>query len=187
MINFIRADVLPCNKGIAIVAEIEPNPCYASTYISKIAISTSDTFISGQTVQNPIYTKDIEGRPKEIIMTISSELFKTPQEEGTLFFVWIFTGIDSGADPSCLLEPTLAVTAAIDTTPIYRLGLKYLKEAQSECEAPRNFIDFILRLKAFTISLEAKDYNLAAYYWKKFFKSIKTPNYECNCHRTDSV
>ena len=69
-----------------------------------------------------------------------------------------------------------------DKYPQYLKGMNLLTE-MGGCEAPSNFIDYILQQKAFDISLNTGNYTRAIEYWNEFFNSKeKTITNKCGCH-----
>lgn len=187
MIDYKKLLVLPCDKGLLIEVAIENLPYYEDLYIDKISIDTQNTFVSGKVSDTPIYEYTVVGNVKGVELTIDPCEFTEPQGAGTLFFIYVTVKGTFAENTPCGMDKTISVKALIDTYPIYRLGLKYIKEAYEECSVPRDFIDFILRLKAFMMCLETEDYPLAINYWKKFFRSLKKPSLNCNCYGRNTV
>lgn len=187
MIDYKKLLVLPCDKGLLIDVAIQNLSYYADIYIDKISIDTQNTFIPGKVSGTPIYEYTVTGNLKEVEITVDPCEFTELQGVGTLFFIYVTVKGTFSKDTPCGMDKTISVKALIDTYPIYRWGLKYIKQAYDKCSVPRDFIDFILRLKAFTMCLETEDYPLAINYWKKFFKNLKKPSLNCNCYGRDTV
>ena len=60
-----------------------------------------------------------------------------------------------------------------NTNIIYQQSMKYIRSIESNCDIPKQFIDYILRIKALELALIG-NYLLAIKYWNKFFKNIFT-------------
>ena len=71
-----------------------------------------------------------------------------------------------------------------NTNIIYQQSMKYIRSIESNCDIPKQFIDYILRIKALELALNTGNYLLAIKYWNKFFKNIFTQESinTCNCY-----
>lgn len=187
MINYKKLLVLPCDKGLFINVAVENLPYYTDIYLDKISIDTQNTFVSGKVSATPIYEYTVAGKVKEVELTVDPCEFTELQGAGTLFFVYVTVKGTLAQNTPCGMDKVISVKALIDTYPIYRWGLKYIKQAYDECSVPRDFIDFILRLKAFKMCLETEDYPLAINYWKKFFRRLRKSSLNCSCYGRDTV
>ena len=62
----------------------------------------------------------------------------------------------------------------------------YTKELGDTCSIPKNFIDYILKVKALDLSLKTGNYQEAIRYWNRLFKNFYyTNNVEfsnCGCY-----
>ena len=80
-------------------------------------------------------------------------------------------------------ETTLGVT--LYHYPIYNAMMNSIKELEKNCEVPKNFINSILRFKAFELAIDTEHYNQAIIYYNKFIKNVNlntvTSN-KCNCY-----
>lgn len=183
MIEFKKLLTIPYNKGIYIDCTILDMPYFKDVYLDKIVIDTQDTFNSGGPSDTPIYSITIEGEKKGTQITIKDTDLLVSNMEGTMFFVYVYTKGTPSSDIPCGLDnnPTLGVT--VDAYPIYKKALNFLNGLYNNCDISKNFIDFILRYKAFQICLKTRDYPLAITYWNKFIKSISTKSSNgCGCN-----
>lgn len=184
MVEFNKLFIIPCNKGIYIDCSILNMPYFKDVYIDKIIIDNQDTFKNGGVSKNSIYSYTIDGNHKEVQISIKDTELLVPTIKGNMFFVYIITKGTCTPDTPCGLDNDTTIGVVVDTYFIYRVGLKYIKEAYNKCDIPRAFIDYILRYKAFQACLDAKEYPLAITYWKKFISSINNKlRNECGCVR----
>lgn len=105
--------------------------------------------------------------------------------DNDIFFVYIIaTGVPCITTP-CGMDNCTVMGIAYNLRPLYNLGMGYIRELSDNCSMPKNFIDYILRFKAFELSLRTGNYTLAIDYWKRFFKkktsSISKPK-GCGCY-----
>ena len=101
-----------------------------------------------------------------------------------LFFIYVVAkGVPSAGTP-CGMDNGTTLGVVANLYPYYRSLMNNLKEINNECETPKNFIDSLLRFKAFELSLKTGHYTQAIKYWNKFFTRIKSNNIDthCRCH-----
>jgi hypothetical protein len=105
-----------------------------------------------------------------------------------IFFVYIQAGGDPVASDGfapCGMDEVYTMGIAINMRPIYNMAMGYIRELESSCETPRGFIDMILRLKAFELSLKTGNYQTAFKQWDKLKNRAVIPSKKnCGCHGT---
>lgn len=105
--------------------------------------------------------------------------------DSNIFFVYIVTHGTPAINTPCGMDNLFTMGIVYNPRPIYNLGMGYIRELADNCSMPKNFVDYILRFKAFELSLRTGNYTLAIDYWRKFFKnrtsSISKPK-GCGCH-----
>lgn len=131
-----------------------------------------------------VYTSQKHGR-KNIRLILSAKDLGRATLDNDIFFVYIIaTGVPEPYTP-CGMDNSTVMGIAYNLRPLYNLGMGYIRELADNCSMPKNFIDYILRFKAFELSLRTGNYTLAIDYWKRFFKnktsSISKPK-GCGCH-----
>ena len=101
-----------------------------------------------------------------------------------MFFVYITVKGTPAPDTPCGLDNIVTLGVTADLYPFYKSSINYMKELENECEPSKNFIDSLLRFKAFELSIRTGHYTQAIKYWNKFFKEVKsnTINTICRCH-----
>jgi hypothetical protein len=71
----------------------------------------------------------------------------------------------------------------VNLYPYYVQAMQYIKEISDNCNTPRNFIDYILRLKALDLAIRTGNYNTAIIYFQTFFDRNATiiGGKDCGC------
>ena len=187
MIEFKELRVTPDGKTLIIDAAVKDLSYYDNVYIESLTIDTQDTYSESGSSTNPIFYYEVasvsDENKKRIRLELNSSVLGKPIT-GNMFFVYITVKGTPAADTPCGLDniTTLGVTAYL--YPFYRSSVNYMKELENECEPSKNFIDSLLRFKAFELSIITGHYTQAIKYWNKFFKEVKsnTVNTICRCH-----
>ena len=187
MIEFKELRVTPDGKTLIIDASVKDLSYYDNVYIKSVTIDTQDTYSESGSSTNPIFYYEVasvsDENKKKIRLELNSSVLGKPIT-GNMFFVYITVKGTPAADTPCGLDnvTTLGVTAYL--YPFYRSSINYIKELENECEPSKNFIDSLLRFKAFELSIRTGHYTQAIKYWNKFFKEVKsnTVNTICRCH-----
>lgn len=186
MIEFKELRVTPDGQTLIIDAAVKDLSYYDNVYIESITIDTQDTYSESGSSTNPLFHYEVASVSEENKKRIRLELNSSVLGDitGNMFFVYITVKGTPAADTPCGLDniTTLGVTA--DLYPFYRSSVNYMKELENECEPSKNFIDSLLRFKAFELSIRTGHYTQAIKYWNKFFKEVKsnTVNTICRCH-----
>ena len=187
MIEFKELRVTPDGKTLIIDVSVKDLSYYDNVYIDSLTIDTQDTYSESGSSTNPIFYYEVasvsEENKKRIRLELNSSVLGKPIT-GNMFFVYITVKGTPAADTPCGLDnvTTLGVTA--DLYPFYKSSINYMKELENECEPSKNFIDSLLKFKAFELSIRTGHYTQAIKYWNKFFKEVKsnTVNTICRCH-----
>lgn len=183
MIKFNTLMVIPYNKGIDIDISVMDLPYFKDVYLKSIIIDTQDTFKADGPSSNPVYTLNIEDNTKSLHLLIKDSELLISSMENTIFFVYVTVKGTPSIDTPCGLDNTISVGTCYDKCTIFQRGMKYIQETYNNCKVPRNFIDFILRYKAFEMCLTVKNLPLAITYWKGFIETMfKTDLTKCNCY-----
>lgn len=106
--------------------------------------------------------------------------------ENNMFFVYAISSGEPLSDTPCDLRNTMIIGTAINLYPIYKQSMLYTKELGDNCSIPKNFIDYILKVKALDLSLKTGNYQEAIKYWNRLFKNLYySSNIEilkCGCY-----
>lgn len=130
-----------------------------------------------------VYTSQKAG-VKHIRLSISAKDMKLPNLDNNIFFIYVTaTGIPA-ADTPCGMDSEFVMGVAMNLRPIYNMAMGYIKELDSDCTIPKGFIDMILRLKAFDLSLRTGNYPMAFKQWNWLFKNkvSVSPKRGCGCN-----
>lgn len=130
-----------------------------------------------------VYTSQKAG-VKHIKLTLSAKDLNTASLDDNIFFVYVITtGVPASCTP-CGMDNEYVKGVAINMRPIYNMAMKYIKELESNCTVPKGFIDMILRIKAFELSLKTGNFPTAFKQWDKLFKNkVSIPsNRNCGCN-----
>lgn len=181
---------------------------YENLYIDSVKIDTGKTFIEmGPSVEAKnislsgpdfpkVYTKEetevcdsnespiLLGEPigpKELTLYIRPEEIDIADFNKDIFFVYILVG---GSENS--KDNIGAMTVVANLRKIYDQSMAYIKELERTCKIPTGFIDRILRLKAFELSIKTGNFTEGINQWDRLIKDnlgankINSGTY-CNC------
>lgn len=186
MVQFNELKIAQNNKCFIIDVSIKPLTIYSDVYIDSIVIDTQDTYTENGPSNNPIYkyTVDKDTNSKEAKHTRLILSDKDIDLSNNLLFVYVIaTGTPAPSTP-CGMDNSISIMPIFNTNIIYQQSMKYIRSIESNCDIPKQFIDYILRIKALELALNAGNYLLAIKYWNKFFKNIFTQESinTCNCY-----
>nr|DAG89218.1 MAG TPA: hypothetical protein [Crassvirales sp.] len=196
MIQFNTLKITQDGKNLIINASVKNLSYYTNILIGSIVIDNQDTYSASGPSSNPIYkhsfagkdlvtNKDIAGL-KNINITVSAkELLDNNGDlnDDILYVYLIAVGVPSANTP-CGMDNVNTLGVALNIRPIYNNGINYIKQVESTCEIPKDFIDFILRYKALDLALKTENYIQANKYWNKFFKNnnvVSLNTNSCGC------
>lgn len=133
-----------------------------------------------------VYSSKAEG-VKKVSLILDSQDLVGADINNDIFIVYIVaSGVPSYTTP-CGMDKSFVCSVAVNLKPIYMQAMNYIKELDSECTIPRSFIDMILKLKAFELSLKTGNYQMAFKQWSKLlFNKTKTVSVKnCGCNGTN--
>lgn len=102
-----------------------------------------------------------------------------------LLFVYVKTNGTPASDTPCGMDEETTLGVTLYYYPIYNAMMNSIKELEKNCEVPKNFINSILRFKAFELAIDTEHYNQAIIYYNKFIKNINLNTVisnKCNCY-----
>lgn len=196
MIQFNTLKITQDGKNLIINASVKNLSYYTNVLIGSIIIDNQDTYSASGPSSNPIYehsfaskdlvtNEDISGF-KNISITISAKelLDNNGDLNDDILYVYLIAVGTPSADTPCGMDNVDTLGVALNLKPIYNNGMNYIKQVESTCEIPKDFIDFILRYKAFDLALKTENYIQANKYWNKFFKNnnvVSLNTNSCGC------
>ena len=196
MIQFNTLKITQDGKDLIINASVKNLSYYTNVLIGSIVIDNQDTYSASGPSSNPIYKHSFAGKDlvtnediagfKNISITVSAkELFDNNGDlNDDILYVYLIAVGTPSADTPCGMDNVNTLGVALNLRPIYNNGINYIKQVESTCEIPKDFIDFILRYKALDLALKTENYIQANKYWNKFFKNnnvVSLNTNSCGC------
>lgn len=185
MLHFNELRITSDGKQLIIDAGVDGLNCFDDVTLGSIVIDDQDTYTPGGPSSKPLYTYDIANSPisgsKTIRLTLTQEDLNTPLNSN-MFFVYIVA--EGQASAPCDQEKGYTIGTVVNLYPLYQKAMGYVKEVQSNCCIPQNFIDSFLRFKALELCIRTGNYIQAIQYWNKYFKpTLGKPNItNCSCY-----
>lgn len=138
-------------------------------------IDVSETINVGTSVE-PQYKKRVR------IVKSQKELSMLGIELTDVLFIYVETTGTPGESCPCECDSKYHMSVAFSLRGIYNKAMSYIKELDSKCDTPRNFINLFLKLKAFELSLRTGNFNKAITIWGSFNHKLITPSRVCGCN-----
>ena len=174
MIQFNTLKITQDGKNLIINASVKNLEYYTNVLIGSIVIDNQDTYSASGPSSNPIYRHSFAG--KDLVTNENIEGLKNIN-----IIVSAKELLDNNGD---LNDDINTLGVALNLRPIYNNGINYIKQVESTCEIPKDFIEFILRYKALDLALKTENYIQANKYWNKFFKNnnvVPLNTNSCGC------
>lgn len=164
-------------------------------YTFKVSDHTGEYFISGELYSADKLETGIHKYEKGKLVAVTTpiksyriEINKNDSSltfKDNLLFVYVKTNGTPAFDTPCGMDEETTLGVTLYHYPIYNAMMNSIKELEKNCEVPKNFINSILRFKAFELAIDTEHYNQAIIYYNKFIKNISlntvTSN-KCNCY-----
>ena len=164
-------------------------------YTFKVPNSTGEYTINGNPYPAAKLTTGVhkyeKGKLVAATTPIKSYRIEVTKNDSTLtfkdnlLFVYVKTNGTPASDTPCGMDEETTLGVTLYHYPIYNAMMNSIKELEKNCEVPKNFINSILRFKAFELAIDTEHYNQAIIYYNKFIKNINlntvTSN-KCNCY-----
>lgn len=196
MIQFNTLKITQDGKNLIINASVKNLSYYTNVLIGSIVIDNQDTYSANGPSSNPIYKHSFAGKDlvtnediagfKNISITVSAKELSDNNGDlnDDILYVYLIAVGTPSADTPCGMDNVSTLGVALNLRPIYNNGMNYIKQVESACEIPKDFIDFILRYKALDLALKTENYIQANKYWNKFFKNnnvVSLNTNSCGC------
>lgn len=206
MVIFNECRIDKEGKNLIIDVSVDSLSYYENVYLESVIIDSDKTFIEHGPSSNPIYTKSFVEPEDSYDGVIESNVFVINEEEvdlknkrlqlsckdlgldnfnDNILFVYISVSGVPDIDTPCGMDNKYSMAVAVNLNPVYNTAMNYIKELKDTCNIPKGFIDMILRLKAFELSINTGNFITAINQWDKLFKNkrIVSPN-KCGCNGT---
>ena len=164
-------------------------------YTFKVLDHTGEYYISGKLypadkLETGVHKYE-KGKLVAVTTPIKSYRIEVTKNNSTLtfkdnlLFVYVKTNGVPASDTPCGMDEETTLGVTLYHYPIYNAMMNSIKELEKNCEVPKNFINSILRFKAFELAIDTEHYNQAIIYYNKFIKNVNlntvTSN-KCNCY-----
>ncbi len=215
MIHFNELRFSRDNKYLIIDAAIDSQDFYENVVLDSIIIDNQNTFVNNGPSSTPVYTHSIAELHNKVYsipeecncnsvlvedgsycFTSGLDLMKHVRIEvpvslygidpyKDMLFVYVIASGTPAAGTPCGFDNGKIMGTVVNLKAMYDSMLCYIRQVENSCEVPKNFIDSILKYKAFELSIRTGNYPLAIKYWNKYLSNSK-PNIStiktCNCH-----
>lgn len=192
MIKFNELRITPNNENLIIDVSIEDADYYQNVVLDSIIIDTQDTYVENGPSSKAVFKYIVaeenyedDYSKKRVKLILKPEDLGIPIV-GNMFFVYAISSGEPLSDTPCELRNSRIIGTAINLYPVYKQSMIYTRELGDTCSIPKNFIDYILKIKALDLSLKTGNYQEAIRYWNRLFKNFYyTNNVEfsnCGCY-----
>lgn len=212
MVVFNECRIDQEGKYLIIDISVKDMIYYKKVYLRSITIHTDETFEG----KEPIYTKSLleaSGTPqtfssmvtadgvfevngptgetttegqKNVKLRLSAQDLNLTNLNDNMLLITVEVGGTPDPTTPCGMDNIYTTAIAVNLRPLYNMAMNYIKELGSTCNTPKGFIDMILRLKAFELSLKTGHYKVAIGQWGKFFKNmVVVTSKGCGCDGTN--
>lgn len=121
---------------------------------------------------------------RHIRIIIPERELKGSSLNDNIFFIYVVAAGYPGPNCPCGMDNKYTMAVAVNMRPIYNMAMGYIKELNNNCQVPKGFIDMILRIKAFELSMKTGHYPTAFEQWQYLFKNkrnVPSLNRPCGC------
>lgn len=179
MIQFNELRISPDSQHLIIDVSVKDESYYDKVYIDSIVIDNQDTYIGGYPSSNPLYSAltSFESTKKSLRLELSTS--DLPLDG--LLFVYVRAKGTPSPDTPCGKDNITTLGTVTNMYPFYQQAMDYIGELGNTCSIPKNFIDYILRLKALELSIKTGNYTDAIKFYNKFFGNTPIRKGGCGC------
>ena len=209
MVIFNECRIDKEGKNLIVDVSVDSLSYYKDIYLESITIDTDETFIENGPSRNPIYSQDFaesdavahnyndvvendvfiidaqeETGLKNIRLKLNYKELGLDNLSANILFVYIGVGGIPEPNTPCGMDNKYSVAVAVNLRPIYNMAMGYVNELEGNCTIPKGFIDMILRMNAFKLSLKTGNFLTAIKQWNKLLKNkrIVSPTKGCGCN-----
>lgn len=173
MIKFDDLSIFSNGKDLYIRASILDIPLFENYYITEVYVE-NEYQSSIQSSWIPVKSYDIADNIKSIeeVFGKDSETALLADIENKLVFVYIkATSTNPSVDDVLICSAkTLAINATYNRCKLNTILMNSVKELNSKCDIPENFINNFLRMKALDLAICLGKFTEAQEYFDKFIK-----------------
>lgn len=182
MLQFNELTIISDSQKLIIDVSVKDLEYYKDVYLDSIVIDTQDTFIESGPSNETVYNKTISGNTKSIRLELGiGDLL--PSLNNNLFFIYIKTKGTPAINTPCGMDNITTIGVVTDSKTIYDNMMCYIRQIESSCNIPKDFIDSLLKYKAFELSIKTGNYPLSIKYYKYLSKNFNNNiNKSCSCY-----
>ena len=183
MIDFNKLYITKDGNSLVIDISVKTDRYFNNVYIDNIKIDTEDTFKEGGVSSTPVYSYTVSGNSKTLSLIIKSSEVLASFDDNMLF-IYVTTKGTPSSDTPCNMDINPTLACVVDLYKIYQKNIPFIKQINNVCCIPKDYIDFILRLKALEISMKTNNYTMSVDLWKRYFKDTANNSIisNCGCH-----
>lgn len=186
MVIFNDLRITPDGQNLFIDVKVAPYKYFENMFISSISIDTEETFSpTGKPSSNAVVVYENQDTTvKEYSINLSPDKFKLSAFNNHIFYVYVTVAGTPSADTPCTMDTEYTLGVALNWQSIYQQGIDHMRKVVNGCcGMPKDFIDYILRFKAFELALRTAQYQLANDRFKKWFAEDGAKfNPPCGCN-----
>lgn len=187
-----KLELNPEGTELTLKAHVKEDDYLKDVFLNSIYIDTENTFVEGKPSETPVFKYDVGDDQKDITITITSTeewndgsgKINLADFKNNLLYVWIMTEGKVSESAPCGSDNPYTLGITYYTPRLYQSSLQLIGDLGCNCNIPKAFIDFVLKIKALQASILAGSYSLAKRYWLKFFTKLSpvVATNKCNCH-----
>ena len=189
MVRFNVLKISSDGSCFTVNVSVDSASYYTNRYITDIFIDSDTTFNNSTTHSDKAVHVELDEHQKSFIKTFSatelSGILSSRSLKGRMLYVFVELDGAVTGDAPCNSDVDAFLGIAVDWNHIYHGSLKYMKQVTKECcNIPKEFIDYILRIKALELALKTGHYMTAKDLWNKFFSKKKyMVSSICGCNK----
>lgn len=189
MIHFNELRITEDNKYLIIDVSVDSDSCFDDVTLDTIIVDNQDTYVDNGPSSNPMLSIDVKEHYTKVLTETDCEytpIYSESQEyecyvkDGKSIRVLVrlddynikstdilFVYVMSNGTPSCEVDKSYILGTVVNLYTIYSKAMNYIRGIECDCSIPKNFIDFILRLKALELCIKTGNYTKAIKYWNR--------------------
>lgn len=190
MVRFNELKISYDGNCFTVYLSIDSASYYEERYITNVYIDSDSTFNNSVSPSDKaIHIEMPSGgsrtfrkvfSPAELSKIINTRNFKN-------HMLYVFVEVDGpilGTAP-CGSDSDIFLGVAVDWNSLYHGSIPFMKQITRDCcSIPKEFIDYILRMKSLEMALKTGHYTVAKNIWDKFFsKKKRTISSICGCNK----
>lgn len=190
MVRFNELKISADGSCFIVNVSVDSADYYVDRYITNIYIDSDSTFNNSTTPSSKaIHIEANQYTNKVFSKTFSaaelSSIISSRNLKNHMLFVFVELDGPISGDAPCGSDRNMFLGVAVDWDSIYHGSMDYMKQVTNECcNIPKDFIDYILRIKALELSLKTGHFMVAKNLWDKFYKGKKkTISSICGCNK----